>query len=431
VSSLLDKTSLLQTDSGKNAEPRFSMLDTVREFAAERAANRHDVATIERRHAQYFLEYCEQAAEEAARTDRREGLERLAQERRNIRLAFERLLRAGAVDEALRVAIAFARALPWDAHVHEVRGWLAQALAAATPAAAARRASALYWDGQLALSQARLDDARQRLEAALAVAREASEPAVEAAALTSLGRRAVVVAAPEATDICDAAVAAARRVGDPILVADALLIRAGACERAGVWELAGLLAGEALPLYRAAGDPYGAASALAEQGWYDLVHGRLDAAEGRLGEALELRRRHGDDRRLVEPLIDHAWLMLVSRSDEQAARGFLDCLGLARDVDDQFNLGEALMGLSTLAALNDRWASAARLAGASTAVHDRIGAPPWESVTAMHERALAPARQALGGERFAAQVQEGRQLSAEDAAHLYNASADAVARLAR
>ena len=198
-----------------------------------------------------------------------------------------------------------------------------------------------------------------------------------------------------------------------------------------MWERAGLLAGEALPLYRTAGDPYGAASALAEQGWYDLVHGRLDAAEERLGEALELRRRHGDDRRLVEPLIDHAWLMLARRSDEPAARGFLDCLGLARHVDDQFNLGEALMGLSTLAALNERWASAARLAGASTAVHERIGAPPWESVTAMHERALSAAREALGGERFAGHIQEGRQLSVEDAAHLYSASADAVAGLAR
>ena len=113
--------------------------------AAERAADHHDVATIERRHARYFLEYCEHAAEDA-RTDRREGLERLAQERRNIRLAFERLLRAGAVDEALRVAMR-SRALPWDAHVHEVRGWLAQALGAATPAPALR-ASALYWDGQ-------------------------------------------------------------------------------------------------------------------------------------------------------------------------------------------------------------------------------------------------------------------------------------------
>jgi tetratricopeptide (TPR) repeat protein len=241
----------------------------------------------------------------------------------------------------------------------------------------------------------------------------------------------VVIAAPEAADICDAAVTAARRVGDPILVADALLTRAAACERAGEWERAGLLAGEALPLYRAAGDPYGAASALAEQGWYDLVHGRLDAAEERLGEALELRRRHGDDRRLVEPLIDHAWLMLARRSDELAARGFLDCLGLARQVDDQFNVGEALAGLSTLAALGGRWADAARLGGASAAVHQRIGAPPWESVTAMHARALATARDALGGERFGAHFREGQRLSAEDAAHLYSGPADAVGSLAR
>jgi predicted ATPase/DNA-binding SARP family transcriptional activator len=431
VSSLLDKTSLLRTDSGKDAEPRFSMLDTVREFAADRAAERDDVMAVERRHARYFLGYCEHAAEQAARTDRREWLERLAQERGNIRLAFERLLRAGAADEALRVAIAFARALPWDAHVHEVRGWLAQALGATTPVPPGLRATALYWDGRLALSHAGVADAQRKLEAAVAAAREAGEPAVEAAALASLGRRAVLVAAPEAADICDAAVATARRVGDPILIADALLTQAGACERAGAWERAGLLAGEALPLYRASGDPYGAASALAEQGWYDLVHGRLDPAEERLGEALELRRRHGDDRRLVEPLIDHAWLMLARRSDEQAARGFLDCLELARHVDDEFNAGEALMGLSTLAALSGRWVDAARMAGASAAVHEQIGAPPWESVTAMHERALATARHALGGERFAAHVREGQRLSAEDAAHLYGASVDAAASLAR
>ena len=40
VSSLLDKSSLLRTDSGRDTQPRFGMLDTVREFAAERAAER-------------------------------------------------------------------------------------------------------------------------------------------------------------------------------------------------------------------------------------------------------------------------------------------------------------------------------------------------------------------------------------------------------
>lgn len=414
VSALLDKSSLLRTDSGRDLQPRFTMLDTIHEFAAERAAEREDLAVLERRHARYFLAYCEQVAQQAARTDQRQWLARLAEDRGNIRLAFERLLRSGAAEEGLRVAIAFARALPWDAHAHEVRGWLAQALDGPHPLPAQQRASGLYWDGMLALSQGMFNDARVQLGGALEAARRAGDSPIEAAALAALGRWAVLVAAADAHELCDAALRAARRVGDPILVADALLTFAGACERAQAWERAGALAGQALELYRAAQDPYGAAWALAEQGWYDMVHGRLEDSERRLAEALELRRRHGDDRRLVEPLIDQAWLMLARRRDLEAVSGFVDCLALARHLGDQFNVGEALAGMSTHAALEGRWADAARLAGASAAIHDRIGAPPWESVTAIQERALTSAREELGS-RYATQFSEGRRLSAEDA----------------
>ena len=428
VSSLLDKSSLLRTDSGRDAEPRIGMLDTVRDFAAERAAEHEDRAMLEDRHARYFLRYCEDAAAQAARTDRREWLDRLAQERGNIRLAFERLLRTGATDNALRVAIAFASALPWDAHAHEVRGWLAQALDAPAPPSPSRRATGLYWDGMLALSQGAFGDARAQLEAALAVARDAREPSVQAAALAALARRAVLVDAPDAEMLSDAAVTAAREVGDSILIADALLADAGACERAAEWERADRLAGDALALYREAGDPYGAATALAEQGWYAMVHGRLDESEELLGEALELRRRHGDDRRLVEPLIDHAWLMLARGRGEPARRGFLDCLALARQVGDQFNVAEALAGLSTLAAAEGSWEDAARLAGASAALHDQIGAPAWQSVDAIHDRALGGARAALGDERHAARMAEGRRQSAEEAvAHLQRKPAETLA----
>ena len=166
VGSLVDNSSLLRTDSGRDADPRFRMLDTVREFAYERAIESDDLDAIGLRHARFFLDYCEHAAEQAARSDRRHWLDRLAQERGNIRVAFERLLRAGAVDEALRLAIAFARALPWDAHAYEVRGLISLALAAETPVSLARRASAMYWDGRLALSQGRYADAEWRLAVA-------------------------------------------------------------------------------------------------------------------------------------------------------------------------------------------------------------------------------------------------------------------------
>jgi hypothetical protein len=121
------------------------------------------------------------------------------------------------------------------------------------------------------------------------------------------------------------------------------------------------------------------------------------------------------DRRLVEPLIDHAWLMLARDQGEPARHGFLDCLALARQVGDQFNVAEALAGLSTLAAVEARWVDAARLAGASAALHESIGAPAWESVTAIHDGALGDARAALGNESYTARFDEGRRQTAEEA----------------
>jgi hypothetical protein len=119
-------------------------------------------------------------------------------------------------------------------------------------------------------------------------------------------------------------------------------------------------------------------------------------AEEYLDEALELRRRFGDDRRLVEPLIDGAWLALVQGDTGDAQARFLDCLAMARQVDDRFLVGEALAGLSTVAGTECRWGDCAHLDGASAAVHEQIGAPPWESVVMLHARVAGAARTALG-----------------------------------
>ena len=301
----------------------------------------------------------------------------------------------GAAEDALRIAIAFARALPWDAHAHEVRGWLQQALVAA-PARAERaaRRRAVLGRAARALAGALRGRRGARCARRWTLARALGRPALEAAALTALGRRAVLIADPSAAERCARPPSTvARRVGDPGLLADALLALAGACERAQDWERAAALADEALALYREAGDPYGVAAALGEQGFYDMVHGRLERSEQRLGEALELRRQLGDDRRLVEPLIDNAWLDLA-RGERRGGPARVPRLPRARPprrrpVQRRRGARRALRA----AALDGDHADAVRLAGASAAIHERIGAPPWESLSAIHERALDPARQ--------------------------------------
>jgi predicted ATPase/DNA-binding SARP family transcriptional activator len=407
LAEIMDRSSLIVAEAGEDAEPRMTMLDSVREYAAEQIVDR---GPLEARHAAYFLEYAECAAEAAARGDRRAWLARLARERGNLKVAYERLLAAGEAEDALRIALAFARTLPWDARVQEVRAWLAQALEAFDPAPSTRRAFALYWDGQLAIAQSRFAEAEEPLENALTVAQDLGKPALVASVLAALGRRAVLIDSPDATGLCEAAVAIARGLAKPGLLGDALLSLAGAYERAEDWDRAAAIADEALANFRRADDPYGIAAALGEQGFYDMVHGRLEQSEQRLAEALQLRRQLGDDRRLVEPLIDNAWLDLARGSLEVARLGFLDCLSLARHVGDEFIVAEALAGLSTQAAQDGRDVEAARLAGASAVINERIGAPPWKSLQAIHERALASVRQNLGDEHFDALFLEGSRL---------------------
>jgi hypothetical protein len=67
----------------------------------------------------------------------------------------------------------------------------------------------------LALRQGLFGTARVWLEAALAAAREMREPSVEAATLAAVGRGAVLVAAADASALCDTPVTAARRGGRP------------------------------------------------------------------------------------------------------------------------------------------------------------------------------------------------------------------------
>jgi predicted ATPase/DNA-binding SARP family transcriptional activator len=65
LATLVDASLVRQ--SGTDREPRFGLLETVREYAAERLQNVTGIDDIRRRHAQYFLEFAERAEPHAAR----------------------------------------------------------------------------------------------------------------------------------------------------------------------------------------------------------------------------------------------------------------------------------------------------------------------------------------------------------------------------
>jgi predicted ATPase len=129
-------TYLDRTDLG----PRSRMLDTIREFVAERLAARPDVAEIRRRHAGHFRALAEQADRPLRSIDQSEWVERLQAEVGNLAAAVEWCLAndRAPLPHLFRVLCTF-----WMLrdHSREARSWIGQSCPPPTRSAPRREPS--------------------------------------------------------------------------------------------------------------------------------------------------------------------------------------------------------------------------------------------------------------------------------------------------
>ncbi len=150
VAALAD-LSLIRLDEG-GPEPRYGMLETIREFAQERLAASGEDAAVRRAHAAYFLGLAEAGKPNLNGAGQRAWLRRLEAEQPNFRAALE-VLAASADHEAHQRLAANLGHFWWmRAHLAEGRAHLERALArsaAPTP----RRAEALLGIGRIVTSQ--------------------------------------------------------------------------------------------------------------------------------------------------------------------------------------------------------------------------------------------------------------------------------------
>ncbi len=102
--------SLVQEQEGVEGEPRFTMLETIREYAMEQLARSGETATIRRAHAAYFLALAEAAEPQlVGGPQQAPSLKRLAVEQDNLRAALQWALEARETELGLRLGIALHR----------------------------------------------------------------------------------------------------------------------------------------------------------------------------------------------------------------------------------------------------------------------------------------------------------------------------------
>ncbi|MEK6721712.1 MAG: hypothetical protein AABZ33_13745, partial [Chloroflexota bacterium] len=344
LTSLVDQ-SLVRSEE-VDGEPRFRLLDTIREYAGEMLDARGERAELERRHGTAFLALAERAAAELAGKDQGRWLAQLEREHDNIRAALDRATDRADADTAIRLGFAMWRF--W-----QKRGYLAEARVRIDriagqpwshddPRLRARLVEALggicWWQGQPDVMQVFYDEA-------LELWREIGDKAEIANALYNASFRWVLAVNPDTVKPEEV---------DPLAIGEGYLL-------------------EALSLYRELGDKRGAGNALWGLGDRHYFRAENEAALVPLRESLALFREVGD--RTMEAWALHMVGATLQRLNafEEARENLSLSLRQFHEVGDASGITLVLDDLYLLAVGEHDLPRAARLYGAARQLSGATG----------------------------------------------------------
>ncbi len=123
VTSLADK-SLLQRNFDERGDVRFSMLATIRLYAASKLFERGDQTTVHNHHLAYFMEFAERGDQHIHGPDQTEWIDRLERENDNFRAALEWGISTQKTEVVLRLLIALGWSWEVRGHYGEAHCWL-------------------------------------------------------------------------------------------------------------------------------------------------------------------------------------------------------------------------------------------------------------------------------------------------------------------
>jgi predicted ATPase/DNA-binding XRE family transcriptional regulator len=322
MTSLLD-TSLLQTEE-QDAEPRYTTLATIREFAQERLFESGEEPITRKRHAHFFLELAERTSALIVKTPTPALLDVIERDHDNLRTALTWSRDSGDHDTLLRLAGALAIFWYYRGHLNEGQGWLNQALETPVDADAARpRAWAMTISGMLANVGGETDRAIALLTDSLPWWEQTDDAWGRAFAGTQLGGSYVGQGGyDEAAPLFAEIEAYARDAGHDDLLAVALFHLSAIAWAEGDDGRARLLSQEAVERFDQIGMPVDAIDPLRFLGLIACTTGDHQEAAAWFAEELTRLRQRGSHAALAVGLADVATLAAAREEWQPAIRLF-------------------------------------------------------------------------------------------------------------
>jgi DNA-binding CsgD family transcriptional regulator/tetratricopeptide (TPR) repeat protein len=414
--------SLVVVDFANGAEPRYSLLETLREYAQERLVLSGEAQATRDAHAAYYVKLAEQVDPPGGTPkfrgpDARKWFERLELEHDNLRTALGWLVDCGDAEAALRLAGALRAFWNQRGHPGEGRVWLARALALPDSQNTAARAHALVAAGTLACRQGDLDSATSVLDDAAVICRRLE---LRAELVYALYRRGWVAKArgefAETRRLSTEALLLSREIRQPALTALCLCGLGWACWEQGALVEARAAAEEGLVLATHAGWAVGIGLLQSLLGVLSSEAGDLVTAQALLDAGLELRRSGGylgED--LFQNLGHLGWIVLQQGDRIKARAAFVESVLFQNDMGDQAWLAESLEGCACVEVADHRPLQGLRLAAAAAHLRSIVGAQSAPRARRIVEHWLAQARRSLGRTASEAAWAAGTSMAIEEA----------------
>jgi DNA-binding CsgD family transcriptional regulator/tetratricopeptide (TPR) repeat protein len=388
-----------------DGEPRFTMLETIREYGLERLDETGEAAEARERHARYYVELAGQAESELTGANQQSWLERLEREHDNLRavLAWS-LATDGQLDPGMRVATSIWRFWSWHGHLREGRQWLQQFLDRYEQGAdvpATLQLKALNAAGVLDLFFGDLEQSAALHQACLALARELDDEEHIAKSLGNLG-----VVAHKLGSYDDAArwhgevLALAERRNDRWTCSLALHNLGVTLVALSDYPQAARRAHESLALSKQLGNESNAAKALMNLGQIALLQGEYVQAEQHVGDSLGRSRQLGNSLDIADALWLQAEIAKRQTEHAQAAALFRESLVLFHQQGAVDSVARALEGLGQTMLQQGTPLRATVLLGAAEALRERTQSPLLPPYVPDHEQAMTLLRRTLGAQNF-------------------------------
>lgn len=374
LTQLVDKSLVLVET--RISDPRYRLLESVRQYAQGKLAGSGEAGEVRRRHAAWFMTLAEHAGPELSGANQAAWQERLEVDLDNFRAAMQWSLEDPETDAGVRIA----GALHWFWYVRgyfsEGVKWLETALAATNRASEAARARALQAAGSLMLSMRRYDRAAAFAAESRAVFEKANDPRGVALACTLSGYVAL--------------------------------------DR-GDYVAARLHLDEALGLAREQADMLSIKTALNHLGELERCRGDYGAARRFYEEGLAVARAQTETRGVAGLLANLGFVASHEGDYDRAAALFSEALQICRALRHRLIIVALFIGLARVAVALSEQERAARLLGAAEVVLGDLGTHLYRADRLEYEEVTATLRDRLAEADYATLTAEGRSMTLEQA----------------